>query len=61
SVIIYANQTQRAKIFGIKKVLKILKTEKNAKALENDICSLDEFRNLTPIEETKRRKDKYEN
>ena len=60
SVVIYANQSQRAKIYGIKKALKILKTEQNAKALENVICSLDEFRNLTPVEETKKRKEKYE-
>ena len=60
SIIIFANHTTRAKIFGIKKALKILKTEQNAKALEDCICSLDEFRNLTPVEETKKRKEKYE-
>jgi phosphoenolpyruvate phosphomutase len=59
SIIIYANQTQRAKIFGVKKALKILKTEQNAKALDGCIASLDEFRNLTPIEETKKRKERY--
>ena len=59
SIVIFANQTQRAKIFGVKKILKILKTKQNAKALEKYISTLDEFRNLTPINETKERKDRY--
>lgn len=57
SIVIYANQTMRSKIYGVKKILKILKSEGNAKAIEPYISSLDEFRNLTPIEETKRRKN----
>ncbi len=61
SVVIYANQTQRAKIYGVKKILKILKTKQNAKAIENYISTLDEFRNLTPVNETKERKSRYEN
>jgi len=60
SIVIFANQTQRAKIFGVKKILQILKTKQNAKSLEKYISTLDEFRSLTPIEETKRRKLKYE-
>ncbi len=59
SIIIYANHSMRAKIFGIKQMLKILKTEQNAKAIENYICSLDDFRNLTPIEITKKREERY--
>jgi phosphoenolpyruvate phosphomutase len=59
SIVIYANQTMRAKIHGIKQALKVLKTEQNAKALDNYICSLDDFRNLTPIEETKKRQERY--
>ena len=60
SIVIYANQTQRAKIYGVKKILQILKTKQNAQALSKYISTLDEFRSLTPIEETKRRKLKYE-
>lgn len=60
SIVIYANQTQRAKIEGVKKTLKILKEKKNAKDLNNYISTLDEFRNLTPIEKTKRRQERYE-
>jgi len=59
SIIIYANQTIRAKIFGVKKALQTLKTKRNAKSLENLIVSLDEFRALTPIEKTKNRANKY--
>jgi phosphoenolpyruvate phosphomutase len=60
NIVIFANQTMRAKIFGIKQALKVLKTEQNAKALDDYICSLNDFRNLTPIEETKKRKERYE-
>ena len=59
SIIIYANQTQRAKIKGVKEMLKILKTEQNAKALDSYICSLDDFRNLTPIQKTKEIEERY--
>ncbi|KKN82800.1 hypothetical protein LCGC14_0306240 [marine sediment metagenome] len=60
SIIIYANQTLRSKIFGIKQMLKVLKTEQNGKAIENCICSLEDFRSLTPIEATKQRMSNYE-
>ncbi len=59
SVIIYANQTLRSKIFGIKQMLKTLKAEQNAKALDNCICSLEDFRNLTPIKEAQERAIRY--
>lgn len=59
SIVIFANHTMRAKIFGIKKILKILKSKQNAKDIEPYIATLDEFRNLTPIEETKKRKERY--
>lgn len=61
SVVIYANQTMRSKIFGIKQMLKKLKSEGNAKSIENFICSLDDFRNLTPIQKTKRIEERYGN
>ncbi len=60
SIIIYANQTIRSKIFGIKQMLKTLKTEQNAKALNDCICSLEDFRNLTPIKEAQERARRYE-
>jgi len=59
NVVIFANQTLRSKIFGIKNMLKILKTEQNAKALDNCICSLEDFRNLTPIKEAQERAIRY--
>ena len=60
SIVIYANQTQRAKIFGVKQMLSKLKTNGTAASLKDCICSLDDFRNLTPIEETKTRLNKDE-
>jgi len=59
SIIIDANQSQRAKIQAIKEMLKILKNKQCGKALENQICSLDDFRALTPIVETKRLEERY--
>jgi phosphoenolpyruvate phosphomutase len=59
SIVIYANQTQRCKIQAVKEMLKTLKTKQCGKALETKICSLDDFRALTPIKETKRLEAKY--
>lgn len=59
SVIIYANQIQRTIIKAIKDNLKLLKTEKKADALNNQMCSLNEMRNLTPIAETEHIEEKY--
>lgn len=61
SIIIYANQTQRAKIQAVKNMLKTLKNKKCADALKNQICSINDFRALTPIEMTKELEAKYGN
>lgn len=54
NVIIWANQTERVKIKTVRDCLKILKTEDSAKTIEKKLsATLDDMRNLTPIEEEK--------
>jgi len=59
SVVIFANQIERAKIKSIKDFLRALKTSDCIADVNDKMCSLDELRNLTPIEETENLERKY--